>query len=184
MLITAAVCPHPPLLLPEVAGAAAPELDALRAACDRAVAALVAAEPDRLVVVGAGERAARHGADAGGSLIAHGVDIGVGPAPAVLPLPLTVGRWLAERAGAAPDAYVEVDRAARSEECLVSGAELARSAPRVAMLVMGDGSARRTERSPGHIDERAAGYDTGVADALAGADVGALSALDPSSPAN
>jgi hypothetical protein len=55
VLVAGAVCPHPPLLVPELAGGAAPELDALRAACDEAVRRLLAARPDLVVVVGAAE---------------------------------------------------------------------------------------------------------------------------------
>jgi hypothetical protein len=55
MLIAAAVCPHPPLLIPQATGAPGcrgAELDRLRTACHRAVAALVGERPDLLVVVG------------------------------------------------------------------------------------------------------------------------------------
>ncbi|PSL00979.1 hypothetical protein CLV63_101458 [Murinocardiopsis flavida] len=179
MLIAAAVCPQPPILVPQVAGAAAAELDPLRAACDEAVGRLVAARPDIVVVIGAGPRTADHPAAAAGSLAAYGVDLSVGPGPAVLPLSLTLGRWLAERSGAAPAGFTEIAADAAPEECLRSGAALAASAPRVAALVMGDGSARRDESSPGRFDERAAGYDAAVADALGTADVSALAALRP-----
>ncbi|WP_103501171.1 hypothetical protein [Streptomyces sp. SM14] len=54
MLVAAAVCPCPPLLVPAVASGAAPELDTLRASCRAAVEALAAARPDRLIVVGTG----------------------------------------------------------------------------------------------------------------------------------
>ncbi|HVF05659.1 MAG TPA: hypothetical protein VNA20_12530 [Frankiaceae bacterium] len=47
MLLAAAVCPHPPLLVPEAAAGAAPETGDLRAACRAAVAAL---PPETLVV--------------------------------------------------------------------------------------------------------------------------------------
>ncbi|GAB3872605.1 hypothetical protein GCM10027610_138320 [Dactylosporangium cerinum] len=50
-LAAAAVCPHPPMLVPEVAAGAAGELDDLRAACRAAVAHLDTA--DVLIVVGA-----------------------------------------------------------------------------------------------------------------------------------
>lgn len=56
MLVAAAVCPCPPLLVPEVAAGAAPELDTARAACVTALEALAAARPDRLVVVGPTDR--------------------------------------------------------------------------------------------------------------------------------
>uniref|UniRef100_UPI0035B5AE33 hypothetical protein n=1 Tax=Micromonospora sp. AKA109 TaxID=2733865 RepID=UPI0035B5AE33 len=55
-LLAAAVCPHPPLIVPELAGAAAPELAELRDACAAAVAAVYAAGADTIVLVGAGER--------------------------------------------------------------------------------------------------------------------------------
>ena len=54
MLVASAVCPCPPLLVPALAGAAAPELAELRAACAGALAVLAAARPDQLVVAGTG----------------------------------------------------------------------------------------------------------------------------------
>jgi aromatic ring-opening dioxygenase LigB subunit len=48
------------------------------------------------------------------------------------------------------------------------------------MLVMGDGSACRTVKAPGYLDERAADFDAAAARALGSADVAALSALDES----
>ncbi|NUS24745.1 MAG: hypothetical protein HOV92_11070, partial [Streptomyces sp.] len=56
MLVAAAVCPCPPLLVPEVAAGAAPELDPARAACTDALGVLAAARPDRLVVIGPAEQ--------------------------------------------------------------------------------------------------------------------------------
>lgn len=46
------------------------------------------------------------------------------------------------------------------------------------LLVMANGSARRGERAPGHLDERAFGFDDEVEAALASADPGRLGALD------
>ena len=43
--VAAAVVPHPPLLVPELAGAAAGELDPLRAACGQALAAVLTGQP-------------------------------------------------------------------------------------------------------------------------------------------
>ncbi|WP_329414319.1 class III extradiol dioxygenase subunit B-like domain-containing protein [Streptomyces sp. NBC_00704] len=79
MLVAASVCPCPPLLVPEVASGAAPELDAARTACSDALAVLAAARPDRLVVVGPAEKAGRgsHPEGARGSFRAFGVDVGV-----------------------------------------------------------------------------------------------------------
>jgi hypothetical protein len=53
-LTAAAVCPSPPLLVPDLAAGAAGELDELRAACDAAVAALWSARPELVAVVGVG----------------------------------------------------------------------------------------------------------------------------------
>jgi hypothetical protein len=51
--VAAALLPHPPLLVPELAGAAAPELDPLRAACRTALATVLAAS-DVTILVGDG----------------------------------------------------------------------------------------------------------------------------------
>ena len=178
MLISAAVCPHPPVLFPEVAQGAAAELDRLRADCDRAVAVLGRSEADRLYVVGLGRAERRHGPEAGGDLGAYGVDLRVGPGPIVLDLAATAGRWLAERGGLTPDGYLELPSETAPEHAAALGTALAASAERVALLVMGDGSARRTESSPGKVDTRAIDFDDTVARALAEADTAALSVLD------
>ncbi|MEV7374829.1 class III extradiol dioxygenase subunit B-like domain-containing protein [Streptomyces sp. NPDC090301] len=225
MLVAAAVCPCPPLLVPEVATGAAPELDAARAACTDAVGLLAAARPDRLYVVGpAGEGA--HGvfpAGSTGTFAGFGVDLSVrlgdsvppGGAPAAqsagpagdgggrpaaddegrpvaedegrtaadrpLPVSLAVGAWLLGRAGWA-DAPIEglaVDGTATPDVCAGIGRGLADSAERIALLVMGDGSACRTVKAPGYLDERAAGFDAEAARALGTADAAALLALEP-----
>ncbi|MBI0382626.1 hypothetical protein JBE27_41800, partial [Streptomyces albiflaviniger] len=79
MLIAAAVCPCPPLLVPEVAAGAAPELDGLRAECFEVIHALAAARPDRLIVLGPADRAGRgpHAQGAPGSFRGFGVEVDV-----------------------------------------------------------------------------------------------------------
>ena len=171
-LVAAAVCPHPPLLVPEVAAGAAGELDALRAACTVAVAALGSA--NRVVVVGTAPTAARSQAPVGGSLEPWGLPMTIGDASGNLPLSLLIGRWLAPHA----HEYVAVPVDASPEECAKLGAEIADN-DRVGLLIMGDGSARRTEKSPGYLDERAAPFDEAVARALATGDREALLAVDP-----
>src|SRR5690606_11020203 len=53
------------------------------------------------------------------------------------------------------------------------------AAPRpTALLVMGDGSARRGPRAPGHFDERAHGFDSDLVDALREGDPARLAGLD------
>ncbi|MDX6743462.1 class III extradiol dioxygenase subunit B-like domain-containing protein [Actinocorallia sp. A-T 12471] len=174
MLIAAAVCPHPPLLVPEIAGLAAPELDGLRAACRTAVDSVLAAGGD-LVVVGGGEHTRAHPGTASGTFAPWGLDLRVGDGAPVLPLSLTVGRWLLD--GREPSAFQEIASDASEAECLELGERLA--ARDVALLVMGDGSACRDEKAPGYFDERAAPYDAEVARALGEADAAALGRLDP-----
>ncbi|MEU5645819.1 class III extradiol dioxygenase subunit B-like domain-containing protein [Streptomyces milbemycinicus] len=192
MLIAAAVCPCPPLLVPEVAAGAAGELDELRAACLDAVGVLAAARPERLIVVGPAERDGRgpHPQGTPGSFRGFGVDLDVrlggwGEAAAeaserTLPPSLAVAAWLLERARwqAAPVEGLGVGEPLAAERCREVGRELAAQAERVALLVMGDGSACRSLKAPGYLDERAAGFDADVARALGAADVGALAALD------
>ena len=188
MLVAAAICPCPPLLVPEVAAGAAPELDGLRAAALDAVGVLAAARPDRLVVLGPAEEAGRgpHPQGAIGSFRGFGVDLDVAlGAPGTtserrLPPSLSVGAWLLSRTDWA-DAPVEglgVGEPLTRDRCLPVGREIAASAPRVALLVMGDGSARRTVKAPGYFDERAEAFDAEAARALGAADTAALTALD------
>lgn len=173
MLISAAVCPHPPLLVPELAGEAAGELAGLRAACRRAIRPLL--EADDLVVVGGGPETRAFGPLAAGSFRPYGLDLAVGPGEPVLPLSLTVGRWLL--AEERPVRFQSVAFEAAPAECLELGRELA--GRDVALLVMGDGSACRDEKAPGYLDERSGPYDRRVARALERADAAALGALDP-----
>jgi len=79
VLVAAAVCPCPPLLVPDVAAGAASELDAARAACTDALGVLAAARPDRLVVVGPADSSGRgtYPQGARGTFQGFGVDLGV-----------------------------------------------------------------------------------------------------------
>ncbi|MEU8513067.1 hypothetical protein AB0C76_15980 [Kitasatospora sp. NPDC048722] len=184
MLVAAAVCPCPPLLVPEVAAGAASELDALRAACDEALAALVAAGPELVVVVGAGPGAEVWTEGGAGSFHRYGVPLvaklpgGRVEGPQLAPS-LTVGAWLLERAGVTlPTHACAVPEDAPADRMLGLGQGLAGLADRVALLVLGGGSACRTVKAPGYLDERAEGYDAALAAALGSADLPALAALD------
>ncbi|MFF0086584.1 class III extradiol dioxygenase subunit B-like domain-containing protein [Streptomyces canus] len=187
MLVAAAVCPCPPLLVPPVAAGAAPELDGARAACTDALGVLAAARPDRLVVVGPAEQSGRgpHPQGARGSFRGFGVEVdvrlGQGPAPqGTLPTSLAVAAWLLDRVGwsDAPIEGLGVGEPLEPERCIQTGREIAARVERVALLVMGDASACRTLKAPGYLDERAAPFDSEVARALGAADVAALKALD------
>jgi hypothetical protein len=184
MLIAAAVCPHPPLLIPDATGApgaADPELSRLRAACQDAVAALLAEPADLLVVAGGAERTAEFPPHTPGRLHDFGIPFTVGrigPDARQLPLALTIGKWLLSGSGAPPAAWWGIASDAPPAECLQLGEKLAALAPRVALLAMGDGPARRARAAPRAADPEADRYDDQVAAALAAADPAALAALD------
>jgi hypothetical protein len=189
MLVAAAVCPCPPLLVPEVAAGAAPELEAARAACTDALGVLAASRPDLLVVVGPAEQSGRgtHAEGARGSFQGFGVDVDVrlgadrdADARRPLPTSLAVAAWLLERTGwsDAPIEGLGVGEPLEPERCIQTGRDIAARAERVALLAMGDASACRTLKAPGYLDERAAPFDAEVARALGAADVAALRALD------
>ncbi|MFJ1598373.1 class III extradiol dioxygenase subunit B-like domain-containing protein [Streptomyces sp. NPDC088261] len=207
MLVAAAVCPCPPLLVPAVAAGARAELAGTRAACADALGVLAAARPDRLVVVGPAGEAARGAYPGGarGSFEGFGVDVRVrlgesrvpepdesgaggagasaGPGTAsarALPASLAVAAWLLEQARwtAAPVTGLGVGEPLATERCVQTGREIAGEPGRTALLVMGDASACRTLQAPGYLDERAAPFDEEVARALGSADVAALKALD------
>ncbi|WLQ40239.1 class III extradiol dioxygenase subunit B-like domain-containing protein [Streptomyces laculatispora] len=188
MLVAAAVCPCPPLLVPDVAAGAAPELDAARTACSDALGVLAASRPDLLIVIGPADLTGRgpHPEGATGTFERFGVDLAVrlgrdlGTAGRPLPASLAVGAWLLARTGWA-DAPVEalgVVETLETGRCTDTGRALAARADRVALLVMGDGSACRTVKAPGYLDERATEFDAAASRALGAADTGALIALD------
>lgn len=200
MLVAAAVCPCPPLLVPEVAAGAAPELDGLRDACADAVGLLAAARPDLLVLVGPSSEPGYAGFPAGspGGFQRYGVALdvrlGAGPADAEkasgaaqeagdsvseLPPSLAVAAWLLRGWTAVPVRGLGVGEDLAPERCAAVGRDAAGSAGRVALLAMGDGSACRTVKAPGYLDERAEGFDAAVAAALGAADTAALTSLDP-----
>ncbi|SEP14795.1 hypothetical protein [Trujillonella endophytica] len=171
-----AFCPGPPLLLPAVEGRAAPETTALRRACAEAVEAVLAAGPESVVVVGPGAEG-RYGEGDAGDLRGVGVDLEVpfaGGARAGgrrTPTALTIGAWLLDRAGHT------------GPRLGVGPAELAEAVAglpgTVGVLAVGDGSARRSVKAPGYLDDAAAPFDAAVAAALAAGDAAALAALDP-----
>ncbi|GIJ20264.1 hypothetical protein [Micromonospora lutea] len=190
-LVAAAVCPHPPLLVPEIAGAAASELDDLRTACDVAVARLLDSGAQSVLVIGAGDHRADLDFPFRGSFAPWGmpleVRLGNHPDGLVgtdhLPLSLLVGAWLLGRRSVAGTGGMTwrmktVGADDPVETCADLGARLGSHEP-WALLVMGDGSACRGEKAPGYSDPRAEAYDETVARALADADLDALLGLDP-----
>lgn len=167
MIRAVVFCPHPPVLVPEVAQGAAGELADLRAACRTAIRRVATPGTD-ILVIGAGPAWRRHAATARGSLAPYGVglEIALGsdePGPVELPLSLTVGAWLLRDAlGPNCGAW---GWSVGPEDRLEPLAPTEDDRPR-ALVVMGDGSARRSTAAPGYLDDRAARYDAAVATAL------------------
>lgn len=181
MLIAAAICPYPPLMVASGDG----RLDDVRAACWSALDDVRAASPDVLVVVGPGETTADEAARSG-SLAAYGIDVTVAlpgdeapGTPADLPLSVGVGAWLLRRDGwDGPVAAATVAGDAGDDDCVELGRRLAGRADRVALLVMADGSPLRAGTTPPDRRARAAAYDAALAGALRDGDPQGLLDLD------
>ena len=159
VLVAAAVCPHPPLIVPEVAAGAAHELDA---------------SPTAVAIVGRAGTSGRL-TGTGGTLAPYGVPVRTGTGAPTLPLAHTIGAWLLDRARyVGPRVHWGVTDETNYDDV---AREVTATGDRLGLLVMGDGTARRTEKAPGHLDPRAERYDAEVADAFrAGPD--AVRALD------
>jgi hypothetical protein len=176
MIARASLCPSPPLLAPGVTGQAV-LLPALRDACAAAVAWLLAADPDTVTVLGPATATATWPPDSVPDLSMHAPAAYTGPS--ALPLALAIGAQLLDEAGYSGARVLQsVAGSASPAACLELGRELA-AAPRVALLVMGDGSARRSAVSPGYLDDRAEPFDAAVEQAFRDGDLAALTALDP-----
>src|SRR3954462_3212176 len=172
MLVAASVLPHPPLLVPEVSVATPDWLAELRAAVAASVEATLGSSPDLVVAVGSAAQAGEWDETAGGSMAPYGVDVRAGGPETALPLSLAVAARVLDAAGwSGPRRYAALAADAGAEGHAAAGERLAASAERVAMLVMGDGSAKRTSEAPGYLDDRAADFDTSVVGALTTADL-------------
>jgi hypothetical protein len=191
VIVAAALCPCPPLLAAELTGQA-DILPELRAASAAAVARLLTAAPDVVAVAGPAETTGTW--DPAGELslatyapalrasgpLAPDDSAGSPVAAPPLPLALGIGALLLDNAGyAGPRIIQGIAGSEPAARCLALGRELAASGPRVALLAVGDGTARRSPSAPGYLDERAAPFDESVARAVRDADLPAFAALDP-----
>ena len=175
-----------PVLIPTAAHGAASELDELRVAC-RAAIGRSGGSDRRWHVFGVGETSREFGPGARGSLAGLGVPVEVAlgqdrPGPAELPLSLTVGAWLLDDALGEHTTATATATTATAVTAIGSDTEGTQgwaAARDRAVLVMGDGTARRSVKAPGYLDERAAGYDEQIEQALRSGDPAALTALDP-----
>lgn len=167
---TVGFVPMAPLLVPAVAGGSARLDDDLRRACLVVAKRLTADAPSEVVVAAPtdppGEWDERHTWD----FVGFGVPR-TGPLDrSRLPWSLGIGAWLLDEVGwSGPRRYIGVD-----------GTVMAGDEPSgdVAVLVLGDGSARRTEKAPGHLDVRAEPFDNEIARLLASGGVVGLATID------
>jgi len=179
MIVTAAICPSPPLLARELTGRAE-VLPELRDACAAAVRHLLAVAPDVVAVVGAGQETATWNPDDRLDLSAYAPSVSGAHGKPGLPLALGIGSLLLDEAGyTGPRLVQAVDEAAPAAACMRLGRDLAAVAPRVAVLAIGDGSTRRGPAAPGYLDERAVPLDDAVRRAVRDGDMAALAGLDP-----
>lgn len=169
VIAAVAVCPNPPLLVPEIAAGAAAELEVLRAACHDAIARMRGTGVEQIVVVGTDDGPVPGGLRGFGPGLA--VD-GAGDGRA-LPLSLLIGSWLLDRAGGGEPRVLFGVRPDGGPA--TSWPDLSRP---TGLLVMADGSARRSVKAPGYLDERAQPFDAAVVKALAEADAETLANLD------
>jgi hypothetical protein len=180
-VVAAAVVPSPPLLIRELTGRSV-ALPELREACAVAVSRLVTSPAaDLVAVVGAGSAPATWDPDSRLDVAAFGPLPGArrGNGKSRLPLALGIGARLLDDAGyAGPLVLQSVGSAASAAECVAAGAAVAGLAPRVALLIVGDGSARRSLTAPGYLDERAEPFDARTENAIREGDMAALAGLD------
>jgi len=145
-------------------GVGLPEMEPTRDAAEAAVASLIAAEPERVVVIGPVERPVDADESAGGTFAGFGCAVTAGGADLVLPAAYTVGAWLLDHAGwTGPRRYTS-SRPAVDD--------------RVALLVMADSDTALGVSAPTHGDPKAAALDDAVATALAAGDAKLLADLD------
>jgi hypothetical protein len=110
---------------------------------------------------------------------------GLSPAPGtteppVLPPAPGIGAYLLDQAGYHGQRLIwSVSADEPVAGCRKLGADLAGGSTRTALLIIGDGSARRGPRAPGHFDERAAAFDAEMERAMRAGDLTALLDLDP-----
>jgi hypothetical protein len=177
VILSAAVCPHPPLLFRELGGAE-DAVVALRAACLDTVRDVVA-DVDRVVLVGGAD----HGQVWDPALGTEVGEFGGTRLPAAgrsaLPLSLRVGRRLLDEVGwTGPLDPMSVPWDATGGQVRALAEDLVARDERLGVVTLGEGSARRGPTAPGFIDERAFPFDDQLAAALERGDARALLSLD------
>jgi hypothetical protein len=187
VLSAIAIIPSAPVLVPELAGAAAADVADLAAAVLAAAALL----PPRWIVVGTGPADGVLGPHGVGTFAGFGADVRVRLSPqadqrreppADLPVCALLAGWA--RGQARPDAVAQVHLYASdhdAETALARGrqlrAEIDRAPDPIGVLVVADGANTLTPSAPGGYEPGNADAQLALDDALADGDVAALTRL-------
>ena len=186
MLTAIALIPSAPVLVPQLAGAAAAELTDLR----QAVFAAASALPERWLAVGVGAADAVVAPTAASTFAGYGVDIRVGLSPDAddvrdLPLSALITGWLRGEVKPSARAEVRVFAGAHSGQDAIRRGRQLRSVIEqadepVGVLVVADGANTLTRAAPGGHDPASVAVQCALDDALAAGDVAALGRLPAS----
>lgn len=178
-----AIIPSAPVLIPELAGAAAAELVDLRDAVLRCVSAL----PKRWIAIGVGAGDQTVGPASAGTFAGYGADVRVALSPGAhelqaLPLCALMTGWV--RGQVSPDASAEVhscsanlDQDAAVDRGRALRAQIDKAADPVGVLIVADGANTLTAAAPGGHDPDSAEVQDALDDALATGDTPALIGL-------
>lgn len=184
MLSAISIIPSAPVLVPELAGAAADEVAELRAAMVAAVATL----PPRWIAVGVGVSDGEFGPKGVGTFAGFGVDVPVRLSPHAtgrpieMPLCALIAGWI--RAQTQPDAAVQVRVYAESHDTQTAvnlgrrlRGEIDQSTGPTGVLIVADGANTLTPSAPGGHHPTDLDVQRTLDDALACGDVTALTRL-------
>jgi len=172
VLSAIAIIPSAPVLVPDLAGAAADEVAELRAAMIAAVTTL----PPRWIAVGVGASDGVVGPEVVGTFAGFGVDLPVRLSPQAtgrpveLPLCALIAGWIRAQAQAQPDAAVQVRVFADSHDN-------DQSTDPIGVLVVADGANTLTPAAPGGHQPADVDVQRALDDALACGDLAALTRL-------
>jgi hypothetical protein len=179
VIVGAALCPWPPVLARPLTGTD-PVCAELREACLEAVRRLVAARPAEIVVVGPADVTRTWPGDSGLDLSVFAPPLQRPGGDPGLPPALGLGAMLLDQAGyTGHRAFQAVAQDEPVKACADLGGALGLSGDKAGLLVMGDGSARRTPQAPGSFDSRAVAFDAANEQAIRAGDLAALLSISP-----
>lgn len=180
VLAAIALTPSAPVLVPELAGAAAAEVAGFRSAAIDAARTL----PDQWIAIGVGPEDMVI-TRARGTFAGYGADVKVSLCPepigpvAELPLCALFAGWLRGQASAGASVSVRVHPADLGRDAALARGRLLRDlidseAEPIGVLVVADGANTLTQGAPGGFDPAAEAVQSALDDALAAGDVAAL----------